>query len=117
MDPVRRDVQYFALPQYGVDGARAFGRKGLSSLFVMTPIEFGMAKRRVRPIPYQVEMSTRRRRRQYVALRPSEHGHHVPAAVVVRLRDDAPHAEAALDALVLPNIRHEEVFRARSEAR
>ena len=43
--------------------------------------------------------------------------HHVPAAVVVRLGDDAPHAEAALDALVLPNIRDEEVFRARREAR
>ena len=43
--------------------------------------------------------------------------HHVAAAVVVRLRDDAPHAEAALDALVLPDIRHEEVFRARRETR
>ena len=43
--------------------------------------------------------------------------HHVPTPIVVRLRDDPTHAESTLNPFVLPNIRHEEVFRARREAR
>ena len=73
VDPVRRDVEDLALPQYGIDGARAFGRKGLLRLLMMRPVNLGMAKRRVFPISDQIQMSTRRRRRQYVALRTSQH--------------------------------------------
>ena len=73
VDPVRRDVEDLALPQYGIDGARTFGRKRLARLLMMRPVDLRVAKRRVLPISDQVEMSTRRRRRQYVALRTSQH--------------------------------------------
>ena len=69
------------------------------------------------PIPNEIQMSTRRRRRQYVALGTSQHGHHISTPVIVSFRDDAPHAESTLNPLVLPNIGHEEVFRAGREAR
>ena len=76
-----------------------------------------MAERRVLPIPNKIQMSTRRRRRQDVALRASQHGDHIPAPVIMSFRDDPSHAKSTLNPLVLPDIRHEEVLRPGREAR
>ena len=44
VDPVRRDVEDLALPEYGVDGARTFGRERLARLLMMRPINLRMSK-------------------------------------------------------------------------
>ena len=83
----------------------------------MAPVDLRMAEGGVLPIPNEIQMSTRRRRRQDVALRASQHGDHISTPVIMSFRNHPSHPESALNPLVLPNIRHEEVFRPGREAR
>ena len=83
----------------------------------MAPVNLRMAKRRVLPIPNEIQMGTRRRRRQYVALGTSQHGHHISTPIIMGFRDDPSHPKPTLDALVLPYISNEEVLRPGREAR
>ena len=73
VDPIAGDVQDLALPQHRVDGTRRLRRKRLLRLLMMRPVDLGMSKRRVLPISNEIEMSTRRRRRQNITLGASEH--------------------------------------------
>eukprot|EP00598_Pedospumella_elongata_P004766 CAMPEP_0184979708 /NCGR_PEP_ID=MMETSP1098-20130426/9880_1 /TAXON_ID=89044 /ORGANISM="Spumella elongata, Strain CCAP 955/1" /LENGTH=244 /DNA_ID=CAMNT_0027503039 /DNA_START=85 /DNA_END=819 /DNA_ORIENTATION=- len=112
--PVRGDIQHLSRTQNGVDGVH-FGKSPAGRLLEVTPIDNRMAVRWMLLVGDDAQVLAGPRGVQNVPFFALEHRHHITPRVVMRLRDHAAHAEAALDALVGHHIRDEEVVLLRGE--